>query len=108
MLETGSDISGRLAAGPGEAVQQQRLGHAGALEHGQVQALVRAVRPRVRVLDAGDEDLRVTGRSSAYAVTNGIEPPTPMSTAGAPHASARAACRPGRPGRRAARRTGRR
>src|SRR6185312_12056482 len=55
----GLSRSATVRAGPGQAVQQQGLGHADALEHGQVQALVRAVRPRVRVLDTSDEDLRV-------------------------------------------------
>src|SRR5260221_4010738 len=47
------------SAGLGEPVQQQGLGQAGPLERGQVQALVRAVGPGVRVLHAGDEDLGV-------------------------------------------------
>ena len=39
--------------------QQQRLGQARPLEHRQVQALVRAVRPGVGILDPGDEYLGI-------------------------------------------------
>ncbi len=52
---------GTSARRPGieQPVQQQGLGQTGPLERGQVQALVRAVRPGVGVLHAGDEDLGV-------------------------------------------------
>ena len=41
-----------------EVAEQQGLGQAGALERGQVQARLGAVRPGVRILHPGDEDLR--------------------------------------------------
>ena len=79
--------SARQRAQTGE---EQGLGHADLLELAQVQRLVGTVRPRVGVLDPGDED-RGSGNCSAKAATNGIDPPTPMSTGSTPHASRNAA-----------------
>ena len=75
-----------------EVAQQQGLGQADPLELGQVQPLVGAVGPGVRVLDAGDQDA-ASGNSSWNAAMNGIEPPTPMSTGSVPSQAAANAAR---------------